>query len=209
MRIAPSERDRSGDDKDRTREGLLQAGFEEIYRHGFRAARVDRILSRTNVTKGAFYHHFPTKRALGEAIIDELVWEKVHDAWIKPLEDSDDPVATLVGLVRQLARSCDDDSLACGCPLGNLAQELSPVDEDFRRQISGVFVRWVGAFAEALRRGQQAARIAASVDPVQASVFVVAALEGGIGMAKHSRDRAALQNFTDGLCSYLELLRPP
>lgn len=54
-------------DKDVTRARLLQAGFEEVYGHGFQAASTDRILERLDLTKGAFFHHFSSKQAFGYA----------------------------------------------------------------------------------------------------------------------------------------------
>jgi AcrR family transcriptional regulator len=192
---------------DRTREALLHAGFEEIYRNGFRSARVDRILDRTSVTKGAFYHHFPTKRALGEAIVDELIWDRIHEGWIRPIEDTADPIPVLIRLMNETLLEASDQALECGCPLGNIAQELSPVDEGFRRLIHGVFERWIRAVRAALERGQRSGRVAARVDPRQAAVFIIASLEGGIAMAKQSRDRAARKAFAGAMRSYLESLR--
>ena len=46
---------------DQTRARLLEAAFEEIYQHGFQGMRVDEILERTGLKKGAFYHHFSTQ----------------------------------------------------------------------------------------------------------------------------------------------------
>jgi TetR/AcrR family transcriptional repressor of nem operon len=192
---------------DRTREALLGAGFEEIYRHGFRSARIDRILNRTSVTKGAFYHHFPSKRALGEAVVDELIWNRIHEGWIRPIEDTDDPIPVLIRLINETLLNASEEALECGCPLGNMAQELSPVDERFRHLIHGVFERWIRAVRTALDRGQRAGRVAARVDPRQAAVFIIASLEGGIGMAKQSRDRAARKAFAGAMRSYLESLR--
>src|SRR2546422_9784373 len=50
---------------DATRKKLLQAAFEEIYRRGFQGASLETILAAAGVTKGALYHHFPDKAALG------------------------------------------------------------------------------------------------------------------------------------------------
>ena len=193
---------------DRTRESLINAGFEEIHRHGFGSARIDRILDRTSVTKGAFYHHFPSKRALGEAIVDELIWGRIYEGWIRPVDETDDPVGTLVRLIEETLLHSSDEMMKLGCPLGNVSQELSPVDEDFRKRINRVFERWIQAVASALERGRRAGSIAASVDPHEAAVFIIASLEGGIAMAKQSRDRATLAAFTAAMRSYLESLRP-
>ena len=60
-------------DPQRTRERLLQAAFREVYHSGFQGAGLDTILASTGVTKGALYHHFGSKEALGYAIVEEIV----------------------------------------------------------------------------------------------------------------------------------------
>src|ERR1700688_3136398 len=114
---------------ERTRERLLQAAFREVYRYGFQSAGIDTILAATNVTKGALYYHFESKEALGYAIIEEIVAEITKDRWLRPLRQSKDknPIDALIGIVQAIpARPRDVRS---GCPLVNLAQEMSQLDE--------------------------------------------------------------------------------
>jgi len=73
-----------------TRQKLLSAAFEEIYRSGFQAASLDRILAKAGVTKGALYHHFIDKAALGYAVVDEVVkgccWRGGWGSWTSTRE---------------------------------------------------------------------------------------------------------------------------
>jgi AcrR family transcriptional regulator len=79
-------------DPERTRERLLQAAFREVHRSGFQSAGIDTILAATNVTKGALYHHFDSKEALGYAVVDEIVAKIVRDRWLHPLLGSGQPI---------------------------------------------------------------------------------------------------------------------
>src|SRR5205814_9607948 len=79
-----------------TRGRLLEAGFLEIYKHGFQAASIDRILEHTSVTPGAFFHHFPTKKDLGYAVVDEAIAGMIAAQWEAPLRDSDDRLHTIL-----------------------------------------------------------------------------------------------------------------
>ena len=60
-------------DAERTRELLLQAAFQEMCRSGFRSADLDAMLAAAGVTKGALYYHFDNKKALGYAVVDEVI----------------------------------------------------------------------------------------------------------------------------------------
>src|ERR1700721_4372295 len=123
---------------ERTRQRLLQAAFREVYRYGFQSAGVDTILAATNVTKGALYYHFENKEALGHAVIEEIIAEITRDRWVLPLQRSKDknPVDALVGIVQAIpARPRDVKS---GCPLVHLAQEMSQLDEQFRKRLERI-----------------------------------------------------------------------
>lgn len=54
----------------RTRESILDAAALEFAHFGFSGARLDRIISATGMTKGAFYFHFASKKALADSILD-------------------------------------------------------------------------------------------------------------------------------------------
>src|ERR1700691_5957206 len=81
---------------ERTRELLLQAAFQEIYRSGYRSADLDAILAAAGLTKGALYYHFDNKEALGYAVVDEIIASNLHQKWVQPLRDAKDPIDILV-----------------------------------------------------------------------------------------------------------------
>lgn len=58
---------------ERTRHRLLSAAAEEILEHGYAASSMAKIARRLDLTKGALGHHFPTKRTILVALLDESV----------------------------------------------------------------------------------------------------------------------------------------
>lgn len=185
----------------------MQAAFVEIHRNGFRAASVDQILADTGLTKGALYHHFPNKAALGYAVVDELIGGRIRSSWVDPLRSYPNPIDGLL----ELLPDCDCEPAAAvsetGCPLNNLAQEMSSIDDEFRRRIDAVYRGWTDAVAERLEVGQRAGCVCADVDCRQAATFFVASIQGAIGLAKNSRDPEVLQACVAGVRRYLESLR--
>lgn len=191
---------------DLTRQTLLHAAFQEIYRSGFQAASLDNILSEAGVTKGALYHHFGSKQELGYAVVDELIREHILDRWVRPLEDADNPVDALSDFLRRKDPPPPIDR-RLGCPLNNLAQEMSPLDEGFRKRLESVFRAWRVGIGRALRRGQESGQVRSDVDPFESADFFVAALEGIISLAKNAQDRKLFDSGKRGLARYLESLR--
>jgi TetR/AcrR family transcriptional repressor of nem operon len=191
----------------RTRERLLQAAFQEIYRSGFRGTDLETILDTAGVTKGALYHHFDSKEALGYALVDEVILGLIRDKWFRPLQNLENPIDALVSVVQ--STSLKPEHVRCGCPLNNLAQEMSPLDEGFRKRLAKIFSEWHDGIAAALRGGQKRGVVRSDVDPDETATFLIAANEGCWSLAKNSQDVRVLQSGMRSMIRYLESLRPP
>ena len=189
----------------RTRERLLQAAFREVYRSGFQSASLDTILASAKVTKGALYHHFSSKEALRHAIIEEVIAKRHREQWLRPLEQSQDPVDTLVGVVRGI--SVQPEAVRGGCELLNLAQEMSPLDEGFRKRLERIFRAWREAIAMALRRGQSQGTVRRDVVPEETAGFLIAMVEGYGSLAKNAQDAKVLKAGIRNIVDWLQPLR--
>jgi AcrR family transcriptional regulator len=196
-------------DPERTREHLLQAAFREVFRCGFQNAGIDTILAATNVTKGALYHHFESKEALGHAIIEEIVAKLTGDRWMLPLQRSEDkdPIDTLIGLVQAIPHRPED--VKNGCPLVNLAQEMSRLDEQFRKRLERIFHAWQDGIAMALRRGQKQGTVRRDVVPEETASFLIAMVEGYEVLAKNAQDPKVWNVGIRNIVGWLRSLRPP
>jgi TetR/AcrR family transcriptional regulator, transcriptional repressor for nem operon len=193
---------------DSTREKLLHAAFEEIYRRGFQGASLDTILAKAGVTKGALYHHFPDKAALGYAVVDEVVRGLLLERWGVMAPPSGDPVTSLQRILRSRAAGVSSREIELGCPLNNLAQEMSPLDQRFRRGVNATFDLWTESVAKDLEHGQKEGTVRRDVDPRKVAAFVVASIEGSFGLAKGAQSAALLRSNLEVLSSFLESLRP-
>ena len=194
-------------DPERTRERLLQAGFREVYRTGFQSASVDTILAATNVTKGALYYHFDSKEDLGHAIVDEIIAKLTVDKWLIPLERSKNPIDTLIAIVR--ATSVRTEDVNGGCPLVNLAQEMSPLDENFRKRLERIFREWQEGIAMALRRGQSQGMVRRDLIPRETAGFLIAMYEGYTLLAKNAQDAGVWNVGIRNMVGWLKSLRVP
>jgi AcrR family transcriptional regulator len=194
---------------DLTRQTLLEAAFAEIHRNGFQAASLTQILADTGLTKGALYHHFPDKKALGLAVVEEVIRPRLAAMMFEPLADTRQPLAAMQTLLAAKAAEDDPMVVTLGCPLNNLMQEMSPVDESFRQRLNEVFEAWVAVVAAALKRGKTAGEVRRDVDAEATAFFVVSALEGCVGMSKNTQSVAAYRSCLAQLGRFLDTLREP
>ena len=192
-----------------TRSRLLQAAFSEVYRYGFQSAGIDSILAATNVTKGALYHHFESKEALGYAVIEEIIAKLTSDRWLLPLQESKEKNAidTLIGIVRGLPNRPKD--IRQGCPLVNLAQEMSQLDEQFRKRLERIFRAWQEGIARTLKRGQLQGAVRRDLVPEETAGFLIAMIEGYEVLAKNSQDAKVWNTGISNMVGWLDSLRAP
>lgn len=194
-------------DAEKTRKHILEVSFLEIYQNSFQGVSVDQIVKKTKMTKGAFFHHFPTKNALGYAYADELLREMMMDRWIKPLRAYKDPVQGILHCFKKNIVEIPEEFLGCGCPLNNLCQEMSTVDPKFREILSSVMNMWIDGTREHLERGKQEGHLHKNLNASQMAQYIVTAQEGAYGMGKTLRDRKVLQSLHAALKEHLEPYR--
>lgn len=191
---------------ERTRTHLLQTAAGEVYRSGFQGTGLESILARAEVTKGALYYYFDSKEALGYAIVDEIIVGITREKWLRPLAESTNPIDTLIQIVK--STSLLPENVEGGCPLNNLSQEMSPLDEGFRKRAARVFRDWRDAIANALREGQKRGQVRKDLDAVETATFLVALYEGYISLAKNAQDPNVLRSGLKTMTRHLETLRP-
>lgn len=194
---------------DRTRRRILEAAFHEIHRHGYQGMRLDDVVAATGLTKGALYHHFPNKQALGYAVVDEIIRDMILQTWLQPLATSDAPLEEIIRFSGDIETALGGDIVTLGCPMNNLAQEMSPLDEGFRTRIDALYREWLGGFETALERARESGAIRADVDCGKVATFLLAAMSGCIGVAKNAQSSDQLRICGAGLVDYLESLRRP
>jgi AcrR family transcriptional regulator len=192
-----------------TRRKLLDAAFAEFYKHGFQGGSLNQIVDGAGATKGALFHHFTGKQDLGYAVVDELIGPLLMQRWLDPLEGSLDPIADLKRAFRKhVKEDLESGSFVHGCPLNNLAQEMSPLDEGFRKRIDQHYASWRRGIAAAISAGIRAGKVKKDASPRNVAALVVASQMGIWGTGKSSRSKELMLQATEALCEYLDDLKP-
>lgn len=192
---------------DQTRSRLIQAAFQEIYLNGYQGMRVDEVLARTGLKKGALYHHFASKAELAYAVIDELLYDMMHERWVKPLSKTGNPIDALKQNIQQIGANDVDYIITHGCPVNNLVQEMSPLDEEFRQRLHRIINEWIGAIDKLLKQGQIDGYVRKDIDSLDAATSLVALLEGSTSLLKAAQNKSVLKHCWFGIDALLESLR--
>lgn len=192
---------------DATKVKIIQAAFEEIHSHGFQATSMNEIIKRAGITKGALYHHFKSKTELGYAVIDQVIRPMMKERWLDPLSKSENPIDALIDCMAELIKNTPKQAVIKGCPVANLAHEMSGIDEGFRLKLSGVLKTWQAGLSQVFSEGIKKGYVKADINTDNVACFLVASLEGAIGLAKNSKDENTFNRCGEQLIVYLESLR--
>lgn len=189
-----------------TRNRILGIAFNEFYKNGFQGSSLNRIVELAQTTKGALFHHFKSKQELGYAVVQEVIRPELQRSWIDPLDQSLDPIHDLKQMLHH-AMQLDKDRICHGCPLNNLAQEMSPLDETFRKLIESLYDEWRKSVANAFARGVKAGKVRNDVNPDAVGAFLVASFAGVVGSVKNAQDADLFKACGEGLFGYIDSLR--
>ena len=185
-------------------ERLLEAASALMYQRGFEAVSVQDVCERADVKKGSFYHWFPSKAALAVAVLD-LDWQRTRARLfepafgtglgprVAPLERFDRYAALLLAHNRRVR---DREGAMLGCGFGNFAAELSTRDPVIGAKLAVIFTEMRAYFGAAISDAVQAGDIA-PIDAAEASVAVLAHMEGLVLVAKAVNEPDLIARFGD------------
>lgn len=176
------------------RSRLLDAALTVIRTKGYTATTVDDLCAAAGVTKGAFFHHFASKEALGVAAADH--WSSVTDALFAnaPYHRHADPLDRVMGYIDFRASLLDGPVEAFTCLAGTMVQEVFAASPAIRAaceaSIFGHARTLEADIAEAMERhgvrGTSAQSLALHTQAVLQGAFILAKAQGGPAVAADS-----------------------
>lgn len=188
---------------------LLDAALSIVRRKGFAATSVDELCKEAGVTKGAFFHHFDSKEALGVAAADH--WSETTGAMFAaaPYHQIADPVERVLGYIQLRRDLLDGEEAEYTCLVGTMVQEAYTSNPAIRDACkTSIF-----GHAETLEDDIQAAIVARGLTPDwtarSLALHTQAVLQGAFILAKASGDRSVAEDMVDHLARYIHLLFSP
>jgi len=187
-----------------TEERILRSAFQLFHEQGFHATGVATILREAEVNPGSMYHFFESKDELLLRVL-EFALGYLQEAVMGPVEAATtDPLERVFTLIAQYRARMRQVGCRMGCPIGNLALEVSDGNPAARALIHRNFENWAGRVEGWLKDAGD--RLPHSVDRRKLARFVLTVLEGGL---MQSRAAGNLQPFDDSVAvlhEHFELL---
>jgi len=188
------------------REKLLDAAMRVIRERGYGASTVDDICGAAGVTKGAFFHHFPSKEDL--AIAAAAHFGAMADGFFATAPYRDLPIAAdrVLGYVAFRKAILRGELAEFTCLLGTLVQETYDSHPAIRaacdQHMSGHVAMITADIALAMREN----RIKADWTPESLAYHIQSVLQGSFIYAKVKQGTKIAEDCLDHLTAYLVTL---
>ncbi len=171
-----------------TREKILEASLQLFHEQGYTGTGISTILRQAEANPGSLYHFFKTKEDLVRAVLDQyqdMLWPVV----LGPVQEAErDPIERIFRLLAWYRDGMVESGCRLGCPIGNLALELSDTHPEVRPKIEANLAAWRDGIRAWL--DEAADRLPEDCDRDALSFFVLTVMEGGLLQARAAGDLA-------------------
>ena len=183
------------------RERLIEEAARLFHARSYEAVGVQELCEAAEINKGSFYHFFASKEDLLLAVIDAQ-WEAVRTQVLDPgLADDLPPLSRIERCFSIMAREQRSAKRAAGltpgCPLANLAGEVSSHEPKLRRRLARVYSDMQDRFAETLREARDAKEIPSKSDIERKAEAILALAEGAMLLSVVHDDAASVARMSD------------
>ena len=186
-----------------TRARVIRKTTTLIHEKGFKGTTISDIIKSTGVKKGNLYFHFPNKEAIGVAILEEI---KIESAtFVDEALRGRSPMEKIANYLDAVFIRHKSRNFIGGCMIGNTALEMGDSNPLFASKIAEIFTSWKSAIAEVLSQAKAAGELKIEMEAEIFANHIIAVIEGGIMMAKVTKDENDLKNSLDSLRSIMAL----
>ncbi len=178
------------------RDHLIEMGLQHMQKTSYCSTGLNEVLALAGVSKGSFYHYFPSKEEFGSAVLQRYLDSEVGRAAILLGESKVSPIKRLRKYFEKLVSVYGPEGdMNGGCLLGNLSQELAHHSDLIQHSIQEGFRIWEVAIDAVLQEAVTRGELSKKVKTMEMASFILNTYEGALLRAKAERSQAPLQLF--------------
>jgi TetR/AcrR family transcriptional regulator, transcriptional repressor for nem operon len=185
---------------------LLEAARDTIRAQGFAATSVEDLCRAAAVTKGAFFHHFKSKEALGVAAAKD--WAETTSRFFAsaPYHAPPDPLDRVLSYVAFRRSIMVGDLAECSCLVGTLAQEVYASSPAIRDACADSIFDHAATLEADISAAMRGRGISGDWTPQSLARHTQAVIQGALVLGKAGNDPALARESLDHLDRYIRLL---
>lgn len=189
-----------------TRDRILRTAFQLFHEQGFNATGVATISREAGVNPGSLYHFFESKDDLLLAVL-AFALDYLGPAVMDPVEQAvTNPIDRVFALLQGYRDRMERESCRMGCPMGNMALEVSDSNARARALVHDNFENWISRVEAWLEDDR---RIPRTIERRRLARFVLTVMEGGLMQARAAGNLAPFDESVAVLRDYFDRLGAP
>lgn len=190
-----------------TRQAIINKAFTLFYENGFKTTSIKTIMQATQLSKGAFYHHYKNKQEIGLEVINQKVQKRLYEKMIAPMYKDGNVIEILENTFLTRMKSMPDYDKKHGCSMNNLINEIGDFETVYQKALKELIEEWKTAIVTLLERGKTENSIKKESNSKAIAMYLISAFEGVRGIRKLYNDDAILDEYMAGLSLYLQQLK--
>lgn len=171
-----------------TRQRMLDTAADLFQTQGYHATGLTQLTTAGGAPKGSLYFHFPGGKEQLAAEAVRLSSDRTGALLEAVLNDAPDPATGIDRAVEALASFLTESDFQRGCPLATVALDAAATSEPIRAACTDGYESWHGILS-----GYLAAQNLSTERADELATIVLAAIEGGLLLARTRRDLAPLR----------------
>ncbi|MBL0922874.1 MAG: TetR/AcrR family transcriptional regulator [Sphingomonadaceae bacterium] len=189
------------------RSKLIEAAHATVRAKGYNATSVDELCAAAGVTKGAFFHYFPSKEALAVAAAGawtDMAEQRIFTApdWVRIADPLDRLLAHIDFRFAMLDGPVEDFT----CFVGTMVQEAFKSSDAIRAACDASVTAYAKRLAEDIQPAIDRYGIGYGVTALDLAFHIQAVLQGAFIMAKAKGNPQIARDTVTHLKRYVQML---
>lgn len=182
-----------------TRNFIIETTAELFNKKGYAGTSIADLEKATKLTKGSIYGNFENKEQVALAVFDYNLSRLASKIEEKVAQQS-----TFKEKILSYLTVYSTVSTAGGCPLQNTAIEADDTHEELRERAADGIISWKNKVMALIEQGIAAKEFKADTDAEKVALTYFSIIEGGILVARATRNREYFKTVLDAAKSYIE-----
>ena len=185
----------SGKKRDLSRARLIRAGVQMLCEQSYASMGVEHVLAKAGLSKGSFYHFYPSKQAFGLELIAqyaEYCNRKLDRCFSNPAQSA---LVRLQAYADDAVAGIEKYAFRRGCLVGNLSQEFAGSVEPFHAALNAAIQGWEDRVAGLLKQAKSAGEISQDTDESNVAGIFWSGWQGALNRARMTRHAGPFRQF--------------
>jgi AcrR family transcriptional regulator len=188
---------------ERTKEMIVQKAAHLFNTKGYHGTSLGDIIAATGLAKGGIYGNFSSKEEIA-ILAFEYAYQTVVNQLRMKTQAKKSKIEKLLAIIDYYRNYSLHPPIEGGCPILNASCDVDDSQSELRDRVAEAAQEMLQSLTNLIKAGREAGEIRPEVNPELAADLIYSQIEGGIMLARITRQPHKLNRLLDQLHHYVE-----